>query len=56
MQGEESNALREIEVIGEPNKRRRKKTLGDAQMEVGVFFIEAHMHFLIPVIGTYWLT
>ena len=39
MQGEESDALREIEVIGEPNKRRRKKTLADAQMEVGVLFM-----------------
>ena len=50
MQEEESDALREVEVRGEPSKRRRKKTLADAQMEVGVFFIRACMYFLIPVI------
>ena len=49
MQEEESDALREIEVRGEPNKRYHKKTLGDAQMEVDVFFIRACMHFLILV-------
>ena len=50
MQEEESDTLREIEVRGEANKRRGKKTLTDAQMEIGVFFIRACMHFLIPVI------